>query len=201
MTTASQISVKNKKTNRLSNSEIAERLKIKPVVMIGMMGSGKTAIGKRVAAALGVNFVDSDAEIVEAAGRSVNDIFAEFGEEEFRNLERRVISRLLEEENGIIATGGGAYMNDETRAAINNAAVCVWLKADLDILMERVSRRSTRPLLKQPNPRQVMQDLLTAREPTYANAHVVVQSGTQSHEVVVEAVLQAISNYLTSDSN
>lgn len=166
----------------------------RPVVLIGLMGAGKTSVGTRLAEMLGVPFHDSDHEIVEAAQMEIPEIFEQFGEEEFRRLERRVIARLLDEVTGILATGGGAFMQAETREAIAERACAVWLKADLDLLIERTSGRSHRPLLNTGDPRAVLQDLVEARYPVYGLAEVHVESlPDQTHEEMAERIINALA--------
>ncbi|GGG90657.1 shikimate kinase [Glycocaulis albus] len=173
--------------------QIAKRLG-RPLVLVGLMGAGKTSIGRRVADRLGWRFRDSDHEVEEAAGRSVSEIFADFGEAAFRDGERRVIARLLEEPGHcVIALGGGAFIHDETRALIKDKALSVWLKADIDTLMERVSRRDTRPLLQTDDPRAVMETLLAERGPVYAEADIHVTSPDATHEGAVLAILEAMA--------
>lgn len=166
------------------------------IVFVGMMGSGKSAIGKRLAANLELPFIDADTAIEEAAGMSIPDIFNTFGEPYFRDGERKVIARLLGEGPMVLATGGGAFMNEETRALIEERATSVWLKADLDTLMERVKRKNNRPLLQTADPQATMDRLLKEREPFYAMADVIVESRNESHESVVEAVTDALIAFL-----
>jgi len=170
----------------LLRRELGER----SIVMIGLMGAGKTVIGNLLAKRLRLPFVDADHEIEAAAGMSVSDIFAQYGEEHFRDGERKVIARLLESGPQVLATGGGAFMNEQTRQAIAEKGVSLWLKADLDILMERVMRRNNRPLLQTDDPRAVMQKLLEERYPVYELADVVVESRNVRKKVIVdEAVI------------
>jgi shikimate kinase len=164
------------------------------IVMIGLMGAGKSAIGKRLAAWLELPFSDADQEIERAAGRTISDIFAENGESYFRDGERRVLARLLAEGPKVLATGGGAFMNPETRARIAEAGISVWLRADLDTLMQRVMRRDNRPLLKAPDPRAVMQKLIAERYPVYAEADLVIDSRDVAHEVIVDEIVRALRN-------
>ena len=164
----------------------------KPLVLVGLMGVGKTTVGRRVARALKLPFKDADAEIEAAAGRSVADIFAERGEAEFRIGERRVIARLLDGPPVVLATGGGAFLNPETRALIRERAVSVWLKADLDVLVKRVKRRDTRPLLQGQDPRAVLERLMAERYPIYAEADLVVETSNSPHDAAVHAVLRAL---------
>jgi len=166
------------------------------VVLIGLMGAGKTAIGRRLATRLGLNFVDADTEIEQAAGRSISDIFADHGESHFRNGERRVITRLLGDGPQVLATGGGAYMNDETRKTIAECGVSVWLKADLKVLMERVVRRDHRPLLKTKDPDAVMKRLMDERYPVYSSSNITVRSRDVPHEVIVDEIMAALARHL-----
>lgn len=162
------------------------------IVMIGLMGAGKTAIGKRLAAWLDMPFNDADQEIEKAAGKTINDIFAENGETYFRDGERRVIARLLAEGPKVLATGGGAFMNAETQARIAASGVSIWLRADLDTLMSRVTRRDNRPLLKAADPRAVMERLINERYPAYAQADIVIESRDVAHELIVEEIVAAL---------
>jgi len=171
---------------------IRQSLGARSIVMIGLMGAGKTAIGKRLAASLDMLFNDADQEIEKAAGKSINDIFAENGESYFRDGERRVIARLLNDGPKVLATGGGAFMNAETRARIADMGVSVWLRADIDTLMMRVSRRDNRPLLKASNPRAVMEKLIGDRYPVYAQADLTIESREVAHELIVEEIVQAL---------
>jgi len=162
------------------------------VILVGMMGAGKTSVGKRLAAALGVQFQDADLEIEKAAGCTINEIFDRLGEPGFREGERKVISRLLGETPHILATGGGAFMDPETRTAIKERAISVWLKADLELLLGRVSRKDTRPLLRNTDPRAALGKLLQDREPVYALADITVMSDVGPHETVVARILKAL---------
>ncbi len=175
---------------------IRESLGTRSLVMIGLMGAGKSAIGRRLAKRLGLPFVDADKEIEAAAGMTINEIFAEHGEDYFRDGERRVIARLLDDGPIVLATGGGAYMNEATRAEIADKALSVWLKADLDILMERVSRRDTRPLLKQGNPREIMRNLMDERYPVYAGADMTIESRNVPHDIIVEEIVEAVAAHV-----
>ena len=171
----------------------------RPLVLIGMMGAGKSTIGRHVAERLGVTFKDADREIEEAAGRTVEEIFAEFGEEHFRSGERRVIERLLQEPPFVLATGGGAYIDAETRSLIAEKALCVWLRAEFDVLWGRVSRRSHRPLLKTADPQGTLAGLMEARYPVYAEADIVVESENIPKDEMAMRVVDAISDYLASE--
>ena len=163
------------------------------IVLVGLMGAGKTTVGRRLAKRLGLPFVDSDHEIEKAAGMSVAEIFECFGEADFRSGERRVIGRLLEGEPQIVATGGGAFINDETRALIKEKGLSIWLDADIEVLVERTARRDTRPLLKTGDPRAILTRLAKEREPFYAQADLKVASSEGPHEDVVAKVLEALA--------
>jgi shikimate kinase len=177
---------------------IRDALGKKSVVLIGLMGAGKTAIGRRLANRLGLKFVDADNEIERAAGKSISDIFADHGEAYFRNGERRVIARLLGDGPQVLATGGGAYMDEKTRKSISEKGVSVWLKADLDVLMARVTRRDHRPLLKADDPKAVMKRLMNERYPVYSNADIMVMSRDAPHEVIVGEIISALENYAST---
>jgi shikimate kinase len=164
----------------------------RPIVLIGLMGAGKTTVGRRLAQRLGFPFVDADEEIEAAAGMTIAEIFQMFGEDYFRDGERRVIARLIDGSPKVIATGGGAFLNERTRNLILETATAVWLEADLDTLVERVRRRSTRPLLKDRDPRQVLRDLATVRNPVYALAPIHVRSQPSPHDATVKAILRAL---------
>jgi shikimate kinase len=163
------------------------------LVLIGLMGAGKSAIGKRLAAALDVPFADADHEIEMAAGKIIAEIFEENGEAYFRDGERRVIARLLKEGGKVLATGGGAFMNADTRSRIAETGISIWLKAELNLLMSRVSRRETRPLLRTADPRAVMERLIAERYPVYAHADITVISRDVPHEVIVNEIIEAIA--------
>ena len=162
------------------------------IILVGLMGAGKSAIGRRLASRLGMSFVDADDEIERAAGCSISDIFELHGEAAFRDGERRVIARLLARPPHVLATGGGAFMDPETRATIRECGISVWLRADLDLLVSRVSRRNDRPLLAGGDPRAILRRLMDERHPIYAEADVVVESRDGPHEQTVEAVLGAL---------
>lgn len=162
------------------------------IALVGLMGVGKTSVGRRLAHALRRPFRDADEEIELAAGRSVADIFATFGEAEFRAGERRVIARLLNDPPHVLATGGGAFMNGQTRALLLDRALVVWLKADLDVLVRRVGRKDTRPLLRGKDPREVLGGLIEERYPIYGQAHLIIETGDTPHQSAVEAVLKAL---------
>ncbi|AAK24970.1 shikimate kinase [Caulobacter vibrioides] len=167
-------------------------LRAKTIVLVGLMGVGKSSVGRRLANVLGLPFRDADNEVEAAAGRSISEIFAELGEPAFRDGERRVIARLLDEPPHVLATGGGAFVNAETRALINEKAVSVWLKADVELLARRVSRKDNRPLVRGKDPVKVLTELAEARYPAYAEAQVHVETGDTPHMVAVEAILTAL---------
>ena len=171
-------------------------LRARTIALVGLMGVGKSSVGRRLANALDLPFRDADHEIETAAGRSIPDIFAEMGEPAFREGERRVITRLLEDPPHVLATGGGAFMNDETRRLIKEKAVSVWLKADLDILARRVSRKDTRPLVSGKDPMTVLTELAEKRYPVYGQADLVVETGDTAHHVAVDQILRALSAHL-----
>jgi shikimate kinase len=174
---------------------ITAKLDNHAIVLVGLMGAGKTSVGRRLAERLAVPFVDADHEIEQAAGKTIAEIFADHGEPYFRDGERKVISRLLEGGLQVLATGGGAFMNDETRANIRSHGLSVWLRADLPLLMKRVHKRSNRPLLKTDDPETVMRDLMARRYPVYAEANIVVDSQDISHAQMVERVLRALKDW------
>jgi len=165
----------------------------RPIVLVGLMGAGKTTVGRRLAALLHLPFIDADEEIEKAAGLEISEIFALHGEEEFRRGERRVIARLLQGAPHVLATGGGAFMNPETRALVRAHATSVWLRADLDVLMRRVEKRDNRPLLKQGDPRATMERLMAERYPIYGEADLVVDSNNGPHSSAVTAVIRALA--------
>lgn len=171
-------------------------LRHRTIALVGLMGVGKSSVGRRLANALDLPFRDADTEIEAAAGRSIPDIFADLGEPAFREGERRVIARLLEQPAHVLATGGGAFMSPETRALIKARAVSVWLKADLEVLARRVGRKDSRPLLKGKDPLAVLQEQAELRYPTYGEADVVVETGDAAHHVTVDQVIRALSTYL-----
>jgi shikimate kinase len=172
----------------------------RPIVLVGLMGAGKTSIGRRLATKLGLGFVDADQEIEKAAGKSIPEIFADHGEPYFREGERRVIARLLDNGAQVLATGGGAFMNDETRARIGQASISVWLRADLPLLMKRVMKRDNRPLLKQDDPETVMRNLMDTRYPVYGQADITVESRDVQHAQMVNEVVRALASWITKNS-
>jgi shikimate kinase len=182
-------------SNRLLEAAI-ETTGNRAIVLVGLMGAGKTSIGRRLADKMGLDFVDADTEIEKAAGKSIPDIFADHGEAHFRDGERRVIARLLDNGRQVLATGGGAFMNEDTRKAIKAQALSVWLKADLDVLLKRVAKRGGRPLLEGRDPAEVLQHLITQRYPVYAEADITVESLDVQHGQMVSEVLKALAEYL-----
>lgn len=170
----------------------------KPVVMIGLMGAGKTKIGGMLADALGIPFVDADQEIEAAAGCSISDIFKQYGEPAFRDLERKVIARLLSDELRIVATGGGAVMNAQTADLIWSSSLAVWLKADLDVLVARTAHNTKRPLLMRGDPRTILGDLMDRRCPVYAQAPITVLSEDGAPEATLDKTLKALADHLAA---
>ena len=164
----------------------------RPIVLVGLMGVGKSTVGRRLAQRLALPFVDADDEIEEAAGMTIAEIFDRFGEPYFRDGERRVIARLIDGSPKIIATGGGAFLNEETRGLILGAATAIWLHADPRVLAERVKRRDTRPLLRNRDPHTVLSELARVRDPLYALAPIHVASQKAPHDATVAAILRAI---------
>ena len=167
-------------------------LRARTLVLVGMMGAGKSSVGKRLAQALDLPFRDADEEIERAAGLTIPDIFALRGEGEFREGERRVIARLLDDPPHVLATGGGAFVNPETRALVQKKAVSIWLRADPEVLARRVGRKENRPLLQGKDTRQVLTELLAAREPAYSQADLIIESKDGPHQLTVEAILTAL---------
>jgi shikimate kinase len=170
----------------------------RPVVLVGMMGAGKTTVGRRLAPRLGLKFYDADEEIQKAAGMSISDLFAEHGEDSFRRGEAQVIARLLEGPPLVLATGGGAILNAETRRLIAERSLSIWLRADIDTILARATRRATRPLLRNGDPKATLERLMAARAPYYVQAHLVVESQSGPHARTVEAILSAITAHLAA---
>jgi shikimate kinase len=175
---------------------IEPALRTRTIALVGLMGAGKSSIGRRLAHALGLPFRDADEEVERAAARTIPEIFDHLGEAAFRDGERRVIARLLDEPPHILATGGGAFMSPETRALLAEKAISVWLKADLDVLVRRVGRRTDRPLLKGGDPREVLERLAAERYPIYALADITVESVETAHQATVEMIIQALRTRL-----
>jgi shikimate kinase len=181
------------------DAAISAALGTRSVVLVGMMGAGKSTIGRRLAARLRLPFVDADAEIEAAAGMSIPDIFETHGEPHFRDGEARVIARLLDSGPAVIATGGGAFMREETRGRIRNKAVSLWLKADADIIMKRVKRRADRPLLQTADPAATVGRLIREREPVYQHADLTIWSRDVPHEKIVDECIDALYGWLCGE--
>ena len=178
-------------------SDLAKRLD-RPVVLVGLMGVGKSTVGRRLARRLGLPFVDSDAEIEDAAGLSAAEVFERYGENDFRDGERRLVARLVEGDVRVIATGGGAYVDSRTRELLNERAITVWLDAPVDILTERTSRRDTRAQLRNGDPKATLEKLANERRHSYEEAHIHVKSGDGAHKEVVDSIVDALEAYLSN---
>ena len=176
--------------------KLTERL-FKPIVLVGLMGVGKSTVGRRLARRLDLPFVDSDSAIQDAAGFTAAEVYERYGEKDFRDGERRLVARLVEGHVGVIATGGGAFIDPRTRELLNARAITVWLDAEVDVLTERTSRRDTRPLLRNADPKGTLERLANERRPSYAEAHIHILSGTGGHFEVVEAIIVALDQYLS----
>lgn len=176
--------------------DLAKRLD-RPVVLVGLMGVGKSTVGRRLAKRLGLPFVDSDSAIEDAAGYSPAEIFERYGEQDFRDGERRLVARLIEGEIRVIATGGGAYVDPRTRELLNERAITIWLDAPVDVLAERTSRRDTRVQLRNGDPKATLERLSEERRPSYEEAHIHVKSGEGAHKEVVDAILEALEQHLS----
>ncbi len=168
----------------------------RPIVLVGLMGAGKSSVGRRLARRLGLGFVDSDDAIERAAGYSAAEIFERFGEKEFRDGERRLVARLVEGEVRVIATGGGAFVDPQTRELLIKRAITIWLNAPVDVLADRTGRRDTRPLLRGPDPKATLGRLAEERRAYYAQAHIHVCSGTGPHGEVVKSIIRALDDFL-----
>jgi len=177
-------------------SAIVAALGRRSVVLVGMMGAGKSSVGRRLAARLGVAFVDADAQIEEAAQMTIPEIFETYGESDFRSAEARVIARLLDGGPQVLATGGGAFMNPDTRAAIRAKGISFWLNAEFDVLLRRLKRRSDRPLLKTDDPAETLRRLMAERSPVYAEADVTIHSREVAHEKIVDEILASLSRHV-----
>jgi shikimate kinase len=171
----------------------------KTIVLVGMMGAGKTAVGRRLAARFGLPFVDADEEIETAAGCSIADIFALHGEAAFRDGERRVIKRLLKQPVCVLATGGGAFMDERVRQLVGESGISIWLRADLETLWHRVRRRGHRPLLNTENPKETLEQLMQTRYPVYAGADITVESDDSPLDETVERVIRSLERFLATD--
>ncbi len=187
-------------SNRSIEHGIVAALGRRSIVLVGMMGAGKTSVGRKLAARLGLPFVDADAEIELAAGMPIADIFRIRGEADFRAGEVRVIARLLDGGPQVLATGGGAFMNAETRDTIRRKGVSIWLRAEFDVLMKRIRRRSDRPLLRTPDPAATLQRLIAERYPVYAEADLIVDSRDVVHEIIVDETVATLSAFLAAAS-
>jgi len=193
------IALQNGMAEQPSPAAILALLGSRSIVLVGMMGVGKSSIGRRLAARLGVPFVDADSEIEKAAGMSIADIFARHGEADFRSGEARVIARLLDGGPQVLATGGGAVMNADTRAAIKAKGVSIWLSAEFEVLMRRINKRKNdRPLLQTADPAATLRELLVAREPVYAQADLTVQSREVPHDAIVSEIMMALAAFLNA---
>ena len=177
--------------------DLAKRLD-RPVVLVGLMGVGKSTVGRRLAKRLGVPFVDSDSAIEDAAGYTPAEIFERFGEQDFRDGERRLVARLIDGEVRVIATGGGAYVDPRTRELLNDRAITIWLDAPVDILADRTSRRDTRAQLRQGDPTAILERLSEERRTSYEQAHIHVKSGDGAHREVVDAIVDALEKHLSN---
>jgi shikimate kinase len=178
---------------------LTARLGDRSIVFVGLMGAGKTAIGRKTSQMLGLPFIDSDHEIESISRMSIPDLFDTYGEAEFRALEQRVIERLLKAGPQVLSTGGGAFMNAETRRNVADRGVSVWLQADLDLLMQRVQKRPNRPLLRTPDPRAVMKRLMEERYPVYATARITVTTRDDKREIITGEVLEALARLLGAE--
>jgi shikimate kinase len=191
------ITLQNGDAGQLSAAAILSLLGSRSIVLTGMMGVGKSSIGRRLAARLNVPFVDADTEIEKAAGMSIPDIFARHGEADFRSGEARVIARLLDGGPQVLATGGGAVMNRDTRAAIKAKGVSIWLSAEFEVLMRRINKRKNdRPMLQTADPAATLRELLAEREPVYAQADIAVQSREGPHDAIVAEIMTALAAFL-----
>jgi shikimate kinase len=196
------IAIKNGGNANISEAAILTALGRRSIVLVGMMGVGKSSIGRRLAARLGIPFVDADAEIEKAAGMSIADIFARHGEADFRSGEARVIARLLEGGPQVLASGGGAVMNADTRAAIKAKGVSIWLSAELEVLLRRINKRKNeRPMLQTTDPATTLRRLLETRAPIYAQADLTVQSREVPHEAIVTEIMSALAGFLNTPAS
>ena len=168
----------------------------RPIVLVGLMGAGKSTVGRRLAKRLGLPFIDTDSAIADAAGFSAAEVFERYGEKDFRDGERRLVARLVDGEVRVIATGGGVFVDPNTRKLLNERSITIWLDAAVDVLAERTSRRDTRPLLRNGDPRGTLERLAKDRGPSYAEAHIRVTSGEGAHGDVVESIMTALESHL-----
>lgn len=179
--------------------ELSKRLD-RPVVLVGLMGVGKSTVGRRLARRLGLDFVDSDSEIEETVGLPWGELFERYGEADYRDGERRLVARLVDGRVRVIATGGGVFVDPRTRALLKQRTITVWLDAPVDVLAERTSRRDTRPLLKNGNPKATLERLAKVEREAYAEAHIHVKSGNGAHKDVVEDIVRALDDYLSGEA-
>jgi shikimate kinase len=177
--------------------KLTERLD-RPIVLVGLMGAGKSTVGRRLAKRLGLPFIDTDAAIQDAAGYSAAEVFERYGEADFRDGERRLVARLVDDEIRVIATGGGVFVDPRTRELLKSRAITIWLDAPIDVLSDRTGRRDTRPLLRNGDRRGTLERLAEERGPSYAEAHIHVKSGNGAHREVVEAIVAALQDHLDS---
>jgi shikimate kinase len=192
----SDVAEHNKLVAETPEPAIVRALGRRSIVLVGMMGAGKSSVGRKLATRLGLSFVDADSEIEAAAGMTIPEIFEIRGEAEFRTGEARVIARLLDGGPQVLATGGGAFQNGETRAAIRAKAISIWLKADFDVLMKRIKRRTDRPMLKTADPAATLRKLIADRYPVYAEADITIESREVMHEVIVDEILAAFRKFV-----
>jgi shikimate kinase len=188
--------VQEMETADSAHAGLRDSLGRRSIVFVGLMGAGKTAIGRKLAQALGLNFVDSDHEIETVSRMTIPELFERYGEPEFRSLEERVVGRLVKDGPQVVSTGGGAFMNANTREAIARDGISIWLKADLDTLMARVAKKPNRPLLKAPDPRAVMERLMAERYPVYGLADIVVTTRDVRREEILAEVIDSLSSWL-----
>lgn len=168
----------------------------RPIVLVGLMGAGKSTVGRRLARRLGLPFVDTDSAIEDATGRPWGELFERYGEADFRDGERRLVARIVDGEVRVISTGGGVFVDPRTRELLNSRAITVWLDAPVDVLADRTARRNTRPLLRNGNPRATLEQLSKDEAPSYAEAHIRIKSGGGAHKDVVEAIVEAVEAHL-----
>ncbi len=178
--------------------ELAHRLD-RPIVLVGLMGVGKSTVGRRLAKRLGLPFVDSDSAIEDASGYSAAEVFERFGEDNYRDGERRLVARLIDGKVRVISTGGGVFVDPRTRALLNERAITVWLDAPVDVLADRTSRRNTRPLLRNDDPKATLERLALEERPAYSAAHIHVKSGDGAHRNVVDSILSGLERHLSAE--
>jgi shikimate kinase len=180
--------------------KLTDRLN-RPIVLVGLMGAGKSTVGRRLAKRLNLPFIDTDSAIADAAGYSAAEIFERYGEADFRDGERRLVARLIDGEIRVIATGGGVFVDPRTRQLLNERSITVWLDAPVDVLADRTARRDTRPLLRNDDPKGTLERLSQERGPSYAEAHIRITSGGGAHSEVVESIVAAIDAYLDGEGS